>query len=241
MHLLDTPVKIVRDVISGVCDLIYPPVCLGCGQAGNEYLCAKCIEKIDVIKLPFCRKCGSPCESSICFECKTREYVFECACGAGIFEGVLREAIHAFKYKNHIMLADPFAEIMARCLPNTHLAAKVDLVMPIPIHSSRKLERGFDQAVELTRRFCRLVSLPAEYDVLYKHKKTRHQVELSLELRAINLAGAFRVRNAEKIRGKRILLIDDVFTTGATLNEAARTLLDAGAKSVRGYMLARSI
>ena len=241
MYLIDTPVKIARDIISGVFDLIYPPFCLVCGQAGNEYLCAKCVEKIDIIEPPFCRKCGSPCESYYCSECKTREYVFESACSAGIFEGALREAIHVFKYKNHIMMADPLAEFMARCFPTTYLAAKVDLVMPIPIHRSRMLERGFNQAVELTQRFCRFVSLPAEYNVLYKHKKTRHQVELSFELRAINLAGAFRVRNAEKIKGKRILLIDDVFTTGATLDEAARTLHDAGAASVSGYMLARSI
>ena len=231
----------MRDVIDGALDLIYPPFCLVCGQAGKNYLCAKCIEKIDIIKPPFCRKCGTPCESYYCSDCRLQEFVFECACSAGIYDGVLSEAIHAFKYKGYGVMADPLAELMARCFPTTYLAGKTDLVMPIPIHSSRMVERGFNQATELTRRFCKMVSLPAEYDVLYKHKKTRHQVELSQELRAINLAGAFRVRHAEKIRGKRVLLIDDVFTTGATLDEAARTLHDAGAKSVSGYMLARSI
>jgi len=103
------------------------------------------------------------------------------------------------------------------------------------------LERGFNQSIELANRFCKRVSLPVEIDVLYKAKNTAHQVDLPYDLRAINVEGSFGIRNVWKVAGKRVLVMDDVFTTGATLNEAAKVLLGAGAVTVYGYTLARSL
>lgn len=231
----------MRDAYSGLLDLVYPPHCLICREEGASYLCAKCIEKIDLIKPPFCRKCGGPTESFNCAECRDREYHFECARSAGIYDDVLREAIHALKYNNHIAIAEPLAEIMAESFRDTGLAGKADIVIPIPIHVSRTIRRGFNQSEELARGFTKRVHLPMDPSVLHKARKTKRQMELPFDLRVSNIQGSFKVTHAERIRGKRVLLIDDVFTTGSTLDEAAKVLLAAGASTVYAYTLSKSL
>ncbi|MCL5105578.1 MAG: ComF family protein [Armatimonadetes bacterium] len=233
--------KLARDIYTGLLDLIYPPFCLVCEKPGEEALCAECIEKIDLVGRACCHKCGAPTEEYECRDCRERVFAFEYARSAAIFEGVLRDAIHRLKYDSRLALADPLAELMVRCFPDTTLPGKVDLIIPIPIHPSRMPERGFNQAKELAARFCKRVRLPIATDVLLKTKKTAHQVDLARDERGINLEGAFVARNADKISGKRILLIDDVFTTGSTLHEAATVLMQVGAKAVYAYTLARSI
>ena len=235
------PIRLLTDLYSGLMDLVYPPFCLVCEAAGPDYLCAKCIERIDVIDPPYCRKCGLPCETSVCHDCREHEFVFECARSVGTFDGALRQAIHALKYKRYVVIADPLGELMARHFPSTHLAGQIDVVVPIPIHRSRLIERGFNQAEELSRKFCRRCRLALEPDALEKPEETRHQVDLPKDKRAQNLRDAFKVKSAYKIRGKRVLLVDDVFTTGSTLDEAAKILMNAGAKSVCAYTLARSV
>jgi len=235
------PNRLIHDIYSGFMDLIYPPHCVTCGEAGDGYFCPKCAEKVTLIIPPVCRKCGTPCESYTCEQCRDREYAFECARSAVVFDGVLREAIHALKYRKLIVTADPLAQILVKAFPQTGLARTVDVVVPIHIHRSRMLDRGFNQSEELACWFARRIPLPVEARVLYKTRKTRQQVDLPFDLRATNIQGSFAVRHAEKIRGKRVLLIDDVFTTGSTLDEATRVLLAAGASAVRAYTLAKSL
>lgn len=194
-----------------------------------------------MIEPPVCFRCGLPKDSSSCPDCRDREFAFRRAAGAGVFDGVLREAIHGLKYRSQIALADPLAEVMARGYAGTGLAGAAEVAVPIPIHHSRKLDRGFNQAEELALRFCRRVGLPLETGALIKHRETKHQVNLPHELRAKNVEGAFRVRDARPVMRKRILLIDDVFTTGSTLNEAAKVLKESGSGEVYAYTLARSL
>ncbi len=138
-------------------------------------------------------------------------------------------------------MAEPLAKLMARCYPYNRFSGKVDMAIPVPIHRSRMVERGFNQSAELSKLMCKRISLPVELRVLHKIKNTRHQVDLLQDDRLFNLEGAFAVRNAELISGKSVLLVDDVFTTGSTLNEAAKALKAAGAGAVHVYTLARSI
>ncbi|MCX6345498.1 MAG: ComF family protein [Armatimonadetes bacterium] len=233
--------NIIHDICTGLLDLIYPPFCLVCNTAGEDYLCAKCIESIDIIGPVHCHTCGMPTEKFKCSDCQVREYSFESAASAGVFDGTLREAIHQLKYNSRTALADPLAEIMVRSFPDTRLAGRIDIVVPIPIHRSRHLERGFNQAEELASRFCRRLRLTLSTNALVKTKKTQHQVDLPQDLRYTNVQGVFRVNNPASIAGKRVLLIDDVITTGSTLSEAAKALTGAGATSVCAYTLARSI
>ncbi len=240
---VSTAIQLLRDTWSGVLDLVYPPFCLVCKEPDQSYLCPKCIEQIITLERPFCNKCGIPCDPThyYCPECQQREFHFDSACSAGVFDGVLRDAIHALKFSNHIVMAQPLGELMARCFTETRLAGKVDVAVPIPIHRSRLLERGFNQSEELARVLCERVSLPLETRAIVKTKKTKDQVDLPEDRRFANLEGSFFVTSPNAIAGKRVLLIDDVMTTGATLNEAAKTLREAGASAVFGYTLSRKL
>lgn len=240
--MLNSAAKLAHNIYTGILDLVYPSFCLICENVEQDsYLCAKCLEKIEIIGEQRCRKCGTPCESYLCPDCKVREYAFEYACSAGVFDGVLREAIHLFKYRGQVVIAKPLADLMIRCFPDTKLSGRIDAVIPIPIHSSRLLERGFNQSEELARQFCNKTRIPLVTDVLYKSRKTPRQVGLPFDVRVVNVAGSFGIRHAVKIRGKRVMLIDDVITTGSTVSEAARTLREAGAAVVYAYTLARGI
>jgi len=241
--VIDEAARFISDFCTGVLDLVYPPHCLVCKEPGNVYLCKACLEQVPLIEPPYCRICGTSCgpDEYTCADCRDREYEFECARCAGVYDGVLRQAIHALKYDFHLVMADPLANLMVRAFPNTYLARQVDVVVPVPIHHSRLLDRGFNQSEELARRFCEAVRLPLETRVLVKRRKTRPQVDLPQDQRAVNVEGAFAVARPERVAGKRVLVIDDVFTTGATLSEAAKTLRAAGAASVCAYALARSI
>jgi competence protein ComFC len=243
MHLATTVAQTLRctsDIAQGVLDLVYPPFCVVCEKAGSQYLCAECIEKVQLIEYPYCRTCGAPSETATCRECRDREFAFESGRSAGIYEGVLRDAIHALKFSFHPAVAEPLGDLMAQRFSKLYLSGKVDVIVPVPIHKSRMHVRGFNQSEELARRLCTHIPLPLETGVLYQARKTRHQVDLPQDERASNVRGAFAVRDGRRITGKRVLLIDDVFTTGATLNEAASALRSAGARSVHVYTLARS-
>lgn len=239
--LAERPGRMARDVWAGLLDLVYPPHCLVCGAADDGYLCAACIEKIDFIEPPFCPVCGLPGDPGRCFDCGDRQFEFEFARSVGTFDGVLRKAIHALKYGSHIAMAGPLADLMARSFADTRLAGRFDFVTAIPIHRSRVLERGFNQADELARRLCDRLGLVYAPGVLVKPWPGKRQVELPHDLRTANMRGAFAAPRPAAVTGKRVLLVDDVFTTGSTLDEAAKTLLAAGCAEVYAYTVARSV
>lgn len=233
--------QLANYIFDGILDLLFPPLCLVCGKSSQSYLCLECIKKINFIKPPFCRTCGIPLSEAEnqCNECCNREYFFDFARSVGIFDGILREAVHALKFDCNVMLAEPLGKLMAQHYAETHLIGMVDIVVPVPIHRLRMNERGFNQSVELSRIFCDYTSLRLEPNALVKSKETCDQVGLPEEERFANIEGAFSVAEPDAIAGSRVLLIDDVFTTGATLNEAARALRGAGASAVYAYTLAR--
>ncbi len=228
------------DAYMGLLDLVFPPFCLTCGTASEEYLCAECVDKILLIEPPACARCGSPAPTYPCPNCEGLSFSFDSAHCAGIYEGVLREAIHAFKYGCCEALSETLGGIMSSRIPARFLEGRIDCVVPLPIHRSRMLVRGFNQSELLARRVCSDTGLELALDVLYQKRKTPHQVNLPQEKRLGNVRNAFAVRNAGKIAGKRVLLVDDVLTTGSTLNEAALAMKNAGASSVHAYTLARS-
>ena len=243
VEAVETSLRFVSDFCSGVLDLVYPPFCLVCKERGDHYLCPECAKQIVTIGSPCCRKCGMPGDPGayLCTDCQVRQYEFEQARSVGVYEDPLRKAIHALKYNFHLVMADPLADLMVKAFPDTFLGRHTDVVIPIPIHHSRLLDRGFNQSEELALRFCKRVSIPLERKALIKRKKTRPQVDLPTDMRAANVEGAFEVTDANRVAGKRVLLVDDVLTTGSTVNEAAKALRAAGAMSVCAYTLARSI
>ncbi len=227
----------------GLLDIVYPPFCLVCGKPGDQYLCTECANRIEIIEYPYCSRCGIPrtdSQGSHC-ECSGRNYHFVQARCVGIYDGVLRDAIHAFKYDLQTAMTEPLAQLMVREFPRLYPGLKPDLVVPVPIHRDRFLERGFNQSGELALRIAAALRFPFDERLMKKEKKTLDQVGLPESQRSLNLQGAFVVTHTRDVWGKKVLLIDDVFTTGATANEVAKALRWAGAASVYVYALARSV
>jgi competence protein ComFC len=231
--------KFAAEIVSGLLDFVYPKVCAGCGEVIDTFLCEDCRESIIVIEPPTCRICGSPSEYFTCNECKEKQYYFDSASSAALFEGALQKVIQKFKFNGITELSGLLSELLIESYPLYFKYRKIDIAAPIPIHYKRMVERGFNQSDILGSKLCSTLDIPYSTDILSKIKHTKDQVNLSLDDRIINLQGAFRVSGKLDIKDKNILLIDDVFTTGSTINEAAKTLKEAGAMEVYAYTVGR--
>ena len=239
-------------------DLFWPPVCPGCGaglepgQAG--VLCERCEAESPIFNGPACRRCGSPLgpfESDqggrCCAECGGWNLVFTRAAAAGVYDGPLANIIKAYKYGARARGAH-LARFLAGLLisrltsPECGLGIKeIDMICPVPLHGSRRRQRGFDHAAELARHVSRRLGIPLELGNLVKTRATPSQAKLTRAERLDNIKGAFAVRRPERIKGKLVLLLDDVITTAATTEECARTLKAAGAREVRVAAVLRSV
>jgi ComF family protein len=159
----------------------------------------------------------------------------------GTYEGPLREAIHRWKYEGKIYITPLFGEWMARRFVDHWRIDLFDLVIPVPLHTQRLRERGFNQALLLAQDLGRRLGIPIGKRVLEKRKSTAPQVSLSGAEREKGVRGAFVLRNEGEVEKKGILLVDDVYTTGATVNECAKVLLDGGARRVDVFTLAHAV
>jgi ComF family protein len=159
---------------------------------------------------------------------------------AGVYRGLLRQVLHRFKYGGEISLARPLARLLL--IPGRELAARhrIDLVMPVPLHVKRLRQRGFNQASLLARRLGSSLGIPVDYASLRRCRWTEPQIGLSRSQRAENVRGAFRLNRPERVREKGVLLLDDVFTTGETVNQCARVLRAAGTARILVVTVART-
>jgi ComF family protein len=232
--VLQTPLKAVR---SKLIDLLFPPTCVGCGREG-AFICPACIGGMLRLPPPLCPVCGRPMiREEWCPSCRRWKLDIDGIRSAFAFQGVLRQAVHRFKYGGFRALALPLAGLLARNLESRPLPAEA--LVPVPLHPLRLRDRGYNQSGLLARELGRLTGLPVEEDTLLRHRNSRAQVRTpDSEERRCNVSGAFGCRN-DGLRGKRVLLIDDVCTTGATLNSCAIALKAAGTASVWGLALAR--
>ncbi|MBV9406843.1 MAG: ComF family protein [Acidobacteriaceae bacterium] len=174
-------------------------------------------------------------EHDLCTVCRERQANFDAAYSFGSYEGPLRALIHLFKYSRIETLAQPLSRFLIRAVPHDQ---RFDVVMPVPLHWRKQWQRGFNQAVLLAKPVARRLSLPVATN-LRRKRYTKSQAALTEAKRRQNLADSFHVRRAARISGKRVLLIDDVFTTGATLRAAAAVLKSAGVAHVSALTLAR--
>ena len=226
--------------------LIYPPVCEACG-AGVEpprYLCEKCAASAVRIEPPFCQVCSEPFRGAItgtfvCANCKDRRFHFSCAVTRYRSEGVVRDFIHRFKYWREFELRHPLAAWAAEALEDDRIRKRpVHALVPVPLFVARERHREFNQAAVLARLVGKQSGIPVS-DCLMRTRNTTSQVTFSRSARMENLRNAFGMRNNRDVRGRDLVLVDDVLTTGSTLDECARVLLEAGAASVRGITVAR--
>lgn len=223
--------------------LLYPPRCLVCRALGESGLCAVCLTQIIPIAPPLCRTCGQtiPADAGGCLHCRLRRPAYDRARALGAYEGVLRAAIHQFKYQDRPQLAVPLGMRLAafarECAPDLN-SLRFDGLLPVPMHPVRRRLRGYNQSERLARVVASELGLPLLTDALVRTRATRPQVGLAGDARHTNLSGAFTVRRSEAVQGKTLLLIDDVVTTGSSLHECALVLKAYGAKAVYALTLA---
>ena len=177
----------------------------------------------------------------LCGACSISSPRFDAARAATRFEGPVREMIHRFKYDRRVQLARPLGLIAAGTLAPWITLTSADLVVPVPLHVRRLRQRGFNQAVLISQVLARQCKLPLDRTSLRRIRWTEPQVNLAAAERALNVRGAFAVRCPSRVKGRRVLLVDDVFTTGSTVAECARELKDAGAIEVMVVTVARAM
>jgi ComF family protein len=180
-------------------------------------------------------------DDHLCGGCLVSRPPYALARAVARYESVLHDVIHLFKYKGKVTVGEILGRMMADHAYPGFAMADYSLIVPVPLHPKRLRERGFNQAVILGREISKRFSLPLEFLVLVRHKFTEPQVNLGKEQRTANVRDAFVVRNEKKIEGQRIILVDDVYTTGSTIKECAGALMRHGAEKVAALTLARAV
>lgn len=231
----------------GLVSLYFPACCGICKAATDDdcQLCEACAEDVKRIEAPHCERCSFPFQGNItdtftCANCNQRELHYECAVACFVADGPVRKFIHGFKYQRHTHLRIPLAAWLAETLSDPRITARpFDALVPVPLHHIRFRERGFNQAEELANLIAPRTGKPV-WNALRRIRNTPTQTKLDREERAENLRGAFVVKKPAMVKGRHLLLVDDVFTTGSTVEECSRILLKAGAASVRVITVARA-
>lgn len=226
-----------------------PPQCHCCDKFLEERqqgICPDCLSKIHWIEPPFCSVCGTPfaskeVRSHLCGPCMTKKKHFTMARALGSYEGTLQEAIHRWKYQGKTHLTPFFGKWMEEGLSRYWAPNPFDLLIPVPLHKKRLRERGFNQALLLVKELSHRTGISYLKRVLQKRKSTAPQVHLSGVEREKSIRGSFQVIGGESLEGKSILLVDDVYTTGATVNECAKVVRASGAERVDVLTLAHAL
>jgi len=227
-----------RQLYHSISDLLFPPSCVQC-QRLNVWLCLACAETWPLFTGPLCVRCGRPLPvPDICPGCRTHPLQLSTVRSALIFEGAIRDALHALKYRGGRQTAVPLAQVMAHAWAYHGLTSNV--LMPVPLFPQREAQRGYNQATLLAKALGRILRLPVASQVLTRVRNTPSQTKLDKAARKHNVAGAFALRESLDLTGWRVTLIDDVATTGATLDACAAVLLASGATEVHAFTLARA-
>lgn len=230
-----------------VADVFYPRSCSACGsRAGEEfrYLCWECAAAATLLQPPMCSRCGEPVAGRVdgafvCHLCSGAERHFELARSAARYDGPVRELIRRFKYEGGVWVRGDLVTLLSACVETHFDHGPPDAVVPVPLHPVKRRERGYNQAEILAAGLARRMDLPVERAGLRRVRFTATQTHLTAHQRADNVRGAFQVRLPRRLRNRHLLLVDDVMTTGATVSECSRCLLDGGAAKVWVVTVAR--
>lgn len=223
--------KVLEEYVEALLELIYPPVTI-------EDLCT---EKIPYISDHSCNRCGRVLrmveDGPKCQECMSKEYHFHRAISVVKYEGEMKELIYGFKYTHRTYVGRIMGLMMADKIKAEGI--EIDLILPVPLYGGKEKERGFNQATILSKYISKKSKIPFNIDVLVRTRNTKVMYNLTRRERQENVADAFKVLNNGVIIDKKILLVDDILTTGSTVDECSKLLLNFGAKTVTVLTFAR--
>jgi competence protein ComFC len=247
VHVLKQSLKLLG---TSLVELFFPRQCAGCQKSWlhirQGFWCEACQEELPWIAPPICPRCGRPFPKSpsspdhLCGDCLQSAFLFDSARSATQHSGVVRKRIHQLKFGGRLFWAPPLAELLVDLFRREE-SAPVDIIFPVPLHVRRLRQRGFNQAGLLAKAFGRRLGLPVLYDVLVRKCWTEPQTRLNREERLKNVRDAFQVLDIGKVKDLSVLIIDDVYTTGTTLNECAKTLKSVGASAVHALTVCRAL
>jgi competence protein ComFC len=228
----------------------YPEICQLCEQeratAKDGFVGPECWRQVRFIRPPFCGRCGLPFQGDLttifeCTNCREMELHFRSARSAVVAKTVVLEAIHRFKYQRALWFGNFLADLLIREAGPELRGQKWDLIMPVPLHSLKQREREFNQAEILARHLSDATKIPLNTTLLRRVASTKTQTRLARQQRAENMRRAFAICDGRKLAGEKIVLVDDVFTTGATTSACAKALSAAGAGEVCVWTVARGL
>ena len=240
----------LRDIVKSGLALVYPEVCQVCGQAratpDESFVCASCRASVRFVEPPFCERCGCPFEGDIttvfeCSNCRNQELYFSRARSAVVARDAVLEVIHRYKYQRAVWFEPFLAGLLIERARHEITSAQYAAIVPVPLHPTKQREREFNQAERLSIRLGRATGIPVNTRLVRRAIPTRTQTMLSREERQANVRNAFVPRSSAQLNGERLILVDDVFTTGATTNACARVLKAIGASEVTVWTVARGI
>jgi ComF family protein len=246
----------ISDHLDWLVDWLFPPRCRACGSwiqgRDSDYFCATCLPSIEVIGHPLCSICGRPFpgaagEDHPCGPCVKRAPHFAGARAWACYPREeaepqpLRRVIQKLKYGGKVSLGKPLGRLMAHGCGEFLGACAAELIVPVPLHPKRLRWRGFNQSVLLARQVSHAYGTPMDPFLLVRRRETPPQTQLSEQERRRNVRGAFAVEAGKPVKNRTVLLVDDVYTSGATVNECSRALRRAGAKEVYVLTLARTV
>jgi len=248
-QILQSP-RLVR-VYESIVNTVFPRSCVGCGLSrknGGDYLCGLCRNDIFVIGDPLCNTCGIPAdidydypsEGFECGWCRKGGFRFDRARSLGLYDSVLKELIHFYKYRNQPGAIDEMKPFLRDYFETCRKEYQGYFVASVPLHVKKLKERGFDQSFVLAHQIAEILELPLLVRPVKRVRETLPQARKNRAERFQNVRGAFEVMDPEVVLDKKILLVDDVFTTGSTVNEVARVLKKAKAERVQVFTLARA-
>lgn len=227
-----------------VVDMIFPRRCPACHDIVNEkgaLICKKCEGKFEYVEEPYCMKCGKPVMDDgkeYCTECENNKRNFEEGRAVFIYDDAMRLSIYSFKYNDRQEYAEYYAKEIYLRLGNKIKSWDADVIIPIPLHKSKQKLRGYNQAYLIAKELSNLIKIPVENNVIIRNRKTVVQKNLNAKDRANNVKNAFKIKQ-NNVKFKSAILIDDIYTTGATISAATESLKACGVEKV--YFISLSI
>lgn len=228
-----------------VLDMVYPPCCVICKVrifADRRVVCDGCGSGLLSVDAPYCERCGGPLCTPVasCPACPGRTFYFDGAYSGFEFNRPLQDLIHQLKYRNRPGIGRFLGSLLAKRVEREPGIPHITGVVPVPLHPVRKRERGYNQSAYIARGISDETGIPVLENVLGRNRNTPTQTSLCPEARMANVEGVFDVARSDAVRGATVSLVDDIFTTGATINSCARALLQAGAGRVFALTVARA-